>query len=308
MKFFLFIFLFSVQVFARPEILLPVEVEVSQRERLSLGDVAIVTEGSEKLIAALGKIILREDARELLLSQYLYSHEIMSKIRSAIGNDQDLRGLNPKIKIPTKIKVTFSTTPVSRQEVERKIQNVLKASCHECEYTISIQSTPVPHGTAWDLDFSQLASKGGFLLPLHDGSRNSIKWISGTIRVSQLTPVAKKMILQGERVQSEDLKLVLTDTTYAKDGVLRLEDISGQLAARSLTVGSPIWPSDLKKEPAAKKGQAVKAVLGDESFEITIVMQAEENGFIGDVIKIRNLENKKILSGVVTEKGVVKVQ
>ena len=120
----------------------------------------------------------------------------------------------------------------------------MKARCHECEYNISIQSTPAPSSKGWDLDYSQLTGRGGFLLPLRDGSRNQIKWISGTIRVSQLTPVTTRLILQGERVQPEDLKMVLTDTTYAKDGVLRLEDITGQLAARSLPVGSPIWTSD----------------------------------------------------------------
>ncbi len=308
MRLFLFLILFSVQVFARPEISLPAEVEVSQRERLTLGDVAVVTEGTEKMLLALDRIVIREDARELLLSQYLYSQEVMSKIRSVVGSDTELKALNPKIKIPSKIKVSFASTPVSRQEVERKIHNVLKARCHECEYNISIQSTPAPSSKGWDLDYSQLTGRGGFLLPLRDGSRNQIKWISGTIRVSQLTPVTTRLILQGERVQSEDLKMVLTDTTYAKDGVLRLEDITGQLAARSLPVGSPIWTSDLKREPAAKKGQVVKALLGDDTFEISVNMQAEENGFVGDIIKVRNLENKKILSGVVTEKGVVKVQ
>lgn len=100
----------------------------------------------------------------------------------------------------------------------------------------------------------------------------------------------------------------MTDVTFAKDGSLRMEDIQGQMAARSLPVGSTVWASDLKREPAAKKGQIVKALLGDDSFEISVNMMAEDSGFVGDLIKVKNLETQKVLSGLVTEKGVVKLQ
>lgn len=308
MKIFLVFFFFSLQVFARPEISIPGSVEISQRELLRLSDVAVVIGGNEELLASLDTIVLREDARELLLSQHLDSPEILRKIRAAMASQESLRQLNPSFKIPSQVKVSFANTPVSREEVERKINNILKARCHTCEYKISLQNTPTPTQKHWELDFTQLTGKGGFLLPLRDGAQGQIKWISGTIRTSQLTPVTARLILQGERVQSEDIRLVMTDVTFAKDGVLRLEDIQGQLAARSLPVGSPVWMTDLKREPAAKRGQIVKAMLSDESFEISVTMQAEENGFVGDLIKVKNLETKKILSGLVIEKGVVKLQ
>lgn len=308
MKIFWVFFFLSLQVFARPEVSIPGSVEISQRELLRLSDIAVVTNGNEELLASLEEIVLREDARELLLSQHLNSQEILSKVRTAMSTQESLRGLKPTFKVPAQVKVTFANTPVSREEVERKILNVLRSRCNACEYKITIQSTPIPAQKNWELDFTQLTAKGGFLLPLRDGSQGQIKWISGTIRASQLTPVTTRLILQGERVQLEDIRMVMTDITFAKDGVLRPEDIQGQLAARSLSVGSPVWMNDLKREPAAKRGQTVKAMLSDETFEISVNMQAEENGFVGDMIKVKNLETKKILSGLVIEKGVVKLQ
>lgn len=309
MKIVALVFLFfSLQAWARPEVSIPAEVEVSQREILRLSDVAIVSGGNEALLSLLDSVVIREDSRELLLSQYLNSQEILGRVRAALMATDTLRQENPAFKIPSKVKVSFSSTPISRKEVERKIQNVLKARCSNCEYKISIQSTPIPSQKQWELDYSQLAAKGGFLVPLKEGDQKQSKWISGTIRVSQLTPVATRLILQGERVQPQDVRMAMTDVTYSKDGVVRLEDIQGQIAARSLPVGSPIWTTDLKREPAAKKGQIVKALLGDESFEISVNMQAEDNGFVGDLIKVKNLESQKILSGLVVEKGVVKLQ
>ncbi|MGZ6472206.1 MAG: flagellar basal body P-ring formation chaperone FlgA [Bdellovibrio sp.] len=296
------------QVLARPEISIPENVEISHRELLRLSDIAEISNGNADLISFAEGVVLREDARELLLSQKLSAQEILPKIRKALDAQQSLIKLGLQFKIPSQVKVNFSTQPVSRQEVERKILNTLKSKCKECEYKVSIQSLPVPSAKQWDLDLSQLGNKGGFLLPLQDGDSKQLKWISGTIRVSQLTPVTTRMILQGERVQPEDVRMQMTDVTYSKDGVLRVEDVQGQIAIRSLPLGSALWASDLKREPAAKKGQIVKAIIGDGSFEITANMQAEDNGFVGDLIKIKNLENQKILSGYVVEKGVVKLQ
>lgn len=308
MKLLFVLLFFSLQVFARPEVSIPGSVEISQRELLRLGDIAVVSGGTEELLSLIESVVLREDSRELLLSQYLSSQEILTKVRTVIASREDLHRLNPIFKIPSQVKVSFSSTPISRQEVERKIHNTLKARCNACEYKISIQSTPVPSEKNWELDFTQFSPKGGFLLPLRDGNQAQLKWISGTIRVSQLTPVTTRLILQGERVQPADIHMALTDVTFARDGVLRLEDIQGQMVARSLPVGSPIWKTDLQREPAAKRGQIVKALLGAESFEISVNMQAEENGFLGDLIKVKNLDTKKILSGLIVEKGVVKLQ
>lgn len=301
--------LFSLQAVARPEISIPATVEVSQRPALRLIDIVVVKDGSEELLSQLQGVVIRDDARELLLSQHFEANELLGKIRAEMQGNETLKKLNPAFKIPSNVKVTFAAAPISKQEVERKIMNVLKVRCSECEYRLSIQSVPVPNSRQWELDFTQLTAKGGFLLPLRDSedSRQQ-KWISGTIHVSRLTPITTRMISQGERVKAEDLRMSMLDVTFAKDAGLRIEDIQGQLAARTLSVGSPVWTSDLRREPAAKRGQIVRALVGDQDFEITVNVEVQDNGFIGDLVKVKNLDTQKVLSAVVTDKGVVKLQ
>lgn len=306
-KWILFFFLISSAAWARPEIEIQAQVQVSQRPHLRLSDMASLRGGNADLLLFLDEVVVREDARELALSDKMNAPEILSKIREAMKTRLDIRKMNPSFKIPSQVQVSFSKEPIARQEVERKVLNFLYVKCTACDYKVSISKTPTPNQKEWDLDFSQLSAKGGFLIPLQDGSPTN-KWISGSIRVSQLTPVTTRLILQGERIQSGDVRMALTDVTYARDSVVREEDVHGQVAARSLPLGTSIFTGDLKREPAAKRGQMVKAMLGDETFEISVNMQAEDNGFIGDMIKVRNLETKKILSGVVVEKGVVKLQ
>ncbi|QLY25921.1 flagellar basal body P-ring formation chaperone FlgA [Bdellovibrio sp. KM01] len=300
--------LMSTQAFARPEISIPATVEISQRPLLRLGDVAVVKGANESLVAQIESIVIREDARELLISQKLEAKEVLTILKNEMENNEDFRNSKPAFRIPSVVKVEFAKSPVSRQEVERKITNYLTARCADCEYKITIQSTPNPANRAWDLDMSQLSTKGGFLLPVRDGDSRQIKWISGTIRVSKLTPVTTKLISQGERVNSQDLQMQMVDVTFAKDSGLRIEDANGQLAARALPVGTPVWASDLKREPAAKRGQIVKAIIGDDTFEVSVNVQAEDTGYIGDLIKVKNLETQKVLSAIIAEKGVVKLQ
>jgi len=294
--------------FARPEISIPAKVEISQREKLTLSDIAEVTEGSEELLQLLEKIVIREDARDLLLSQKLKTSEILLSVRAQMVSEPTWKNLNPALKVPSEVHVDFAATPISKQEIERKVTNVLKTRCHDCEYKVNIQSTPFPAGKQWTLDYSQMASKGGFLVPLRDGDQRNVKWITGNIRVAKLTPVANRLISQGERLQTSDLRMEMIDVSFAKDAGIKIDDISGKIAARSIPVGTPVWASDLKREPAALRGQMIKGLLGDESFEISVDIQAEESGFVGDTIKCKNLDTKKIVSGVVLEKGLVKIQ
>lgn len=308
MKIFFSLLIFAIQCYGKTEISIAKNVEISQRPLLRLSDIAEVNQGSEEVLTFMDEVVLREDARELLLSQAMGSQEILHKIKSALNAQDSKQKMKLTFKIPSEIKIDFSPSPISKQEIERKILNVLKTQCHSCDYKLSIQSIPSISQRQWELDFSKLNPKGGFLLPVKEGVLGEQKWISGTIRVSQLTPVASKLILQGERVQPEDIQMVMTDITYAKDSTLRLSDIQGQLAVRTLPLGSPVWSSDLKREPAAKKGQMVKALVVEDGFEISTSMIAEDNGFIGDLIKVKNLQTQTVLSGSVVEKGVVKLQ
>lgn len=83
-KFASLILLLATSAWARPEVTIPAEVEISQRELLRLGDIAEVSGGDEALISLLNGIVLRSDARELLLSQHFDAKEILHKMRSAL--------------------------------------------------------------------------------------------------------------------------------------------------------------------------------------------------------------------------------
>jgi flagella basal body P-ring formation protein FlgA len=313
---FAFAILFCIQIImwtkdpamARPEITIPNNVEISQRPKLRLGDIAIIRGANSELLVLLNNLVLRDDSRGLLLSQHLESAEILKKIKDQLEVSEFLRHANPAFKIPTRINIGFSQALISKEEIERKIKNFLSIRCMGCEFRVSIQTIPEPGSREWEPEFEQMTAKGGLLLPLRDLENRPKKWISGQIHISKLTPTTTRLIQQGERFTRDDLVMSMNDITFSKDNILRAEDLVGQIAVRTLSVGSIVGSTDCRKEPAAQKGQIAKGLLGDENFEIAVNVEIQENGFVGDIIKVKSIENNKYFSAQIVEKGVVKLQ
>ena len=293
---------------ARPEVTINSQVEVSQKRALYLGDIADIRDANMELVNALEKVKVRDDARELLISQVLDSKEILAVFRKSLSEDSVISKFKPSLKVPSEVKIQFATTPISKEEVERKVLNRLYVQCAGCEFKVSVQSTPVPQSERWSINYDYNELKGGVLLPLTDGDNRSVKKISANIRISKLTPVAKRLVKIGERVSSEDFEYKFSDITFAKDSSLNIEDTTDLVAAKTIVAGSTVWAADFKRQAAAQRGQIVKAILGDENFEITTDMIAEESGYVGDTIRLKSVETKKLFSGVVTAKGVVRIQ
>ncbi len=309
MRVFLALITFSMTCasWARPEIRIPLKVEISQRPKLTLGDIAEVKSSDEAVVRLLDKVILRSDARGLLLSQKLASKEIIMKLREAMAAE-GLRDFNPLFNVPSEVEVNFAKDVVSREEVTRRITNILQVRCSACDYQVQIQNLPQVQDHNWSLDTTSLVGKGSFLIPIINGKSDRIAFISGHSKVMQMIPTTTRLVLQGERLQPGDLRMAMVDITNSKDTALSVEALIGQMTSRSLSADAPVWSSDIRREPAAKKGQIVKATLGREEFEITTNLIADESGFIGDLIRLKNTENQKILSGVIVEKGVVQIQ
>lgn len=285
----------------RPEVSFASVIEISNHENIKLGDLVTIKNGSEELLSLLDGVSVKQ-------KETYSAREISALIKFELENNSSLQKLNPSFKIPSEVQLKISKVPVSKAEVERRVGNILKTRCADCEFKVQVQNTPFPASGPWEIDYSALTLKGSFLISLRDTDAKSIKWISGSVKIMKPIPVAARFLQANERVEAKDVKMELTDVTFAKDNSLQMSDITGQVLQRSLQPNAPIWSSDLKREAATKRGQTVRAVLGNEDFEISTQMQAEENGFVGDTIRLKSMENQKILSGVIIEKGVVKIQ
>lgn len=224
---------------------------------------------------------------------------------------QDLQSLT--LKIPEKITFKAKRNFISEKDLAREI--ILKAQdmCLGCEAEIDELNLPLVKGSGEilqiKLDTQAYRGGGTFLLPMHvvTSQGNTIYWITGKVSLYKMASVATRLIAVNERIVDGDIQQKRVSVSFSKDGIPKAQEIIGKKASRTLSLGQTIFNGDLKKELAAQRGQTVKIVLGDEAFEVVISGVAEESGSVGDMIKVKNNENQKMLSGVLIEPGVVKV-
>lgn len=285
--------------FQRPEVRILPSPEVSSSDRMSLADVAEVERANPNLIQALEQVSIEAD-------RTYTTGELSFLIKEELKSQPSLREINISYTIPETLKVT-KASGLSREHIQRRVAQYGSALEAEAQIQVLIHSLPQISGAPYFIDWSQLA-KGSFILPVRETGVFAPKYITGQLKVKRLTPVALRNIPMNERVQPSDFKLDYVDTTFTKESAPRQQDLIGQLAARTLQMGQPIWTSSLRREPAARRGQMVKAIVGSDEIEISLNVVAEDAGFVGDIIKVKSPDTQKIMSAVVIEKGVVKVQ
>jgi flagella basal body P-ring formation protein FlgA len=59
---------------------------------------------------------------------------------------------------------------------------------------------------------------------------------------------------------------------------------------------------------ALKFGDQVDLILGDDGVAIMTKGIAQQNGFVGDSVKVKSVVTNKMLDGIITARGVVNVR
>ncbi|MGZ3744771.1 MAG: flagellar basal body P-ring formation chaperone FlgA [Pseudobdellovibrionaceae bacterium] len=294
-------------VWARPEVIFPAEAEVSNTAVISVFQVAELKELKGLAFNEIAKLPLAErteNQQELILS----GEEVSKKLRETVKNSEVLKKINLSFRIPAQILIHIRQDGFSKTEIQRVMRNVLLARCEDCIFQIQMNALPKISPLNGTIDWDQDIKYGSFMIAVREAGQFANKWITGTLRVRKMVPVAKKLIRFGERLQKEDLEILEADVSYIKEETPELAQVVGMIANRTLAPKAPILLSDLKREPAARRGQVVRALVGEHDFEVSINASAEESGFIGDLIKIKNMETQKMMSAIIIDKGVVKIQ
>lgn len=244
-------------------------------------------------------------------SRILKSEELALVLRKKLSF-LDLQLLS--VKIPETFTLRSQRNFIYPSDITREISQRSLMVCGGC--TIELQELNLPEVKVSQeilqvhLETQSIHQAGSFLLPLNIETSKGVlhHWVTGKLAFFRQTPVTTRMINMGERITSSDFVIRKVNVTFAKDGAPQEAELIGKLAGRTLNLGQPIFFGDLKKESAALRGQLVKILLGSDIMEVTASGTAEETGSLGDTIKVKSADTQKILSGVLIDKGTVKVE
>lgn len=279
---------------------------VRQGESVRLGLISENGIADEELQERIYNLVINEKQDQ---DTSMTSEQVAVAIRDKLSF-QDLQRVS--FKIPEIVRIKVKANYLSPKDIAYKIKKDSLLVCSGCEVEIDELRWPELSSKmdilTYQLDTKVIQRAGSHLIPMYLETSQGRQTIYVNTRISfyKMAPVAKRMLHVGEKINEADVDMKRVSVSFAKDGVL--ETFQNKVAARLITAGQTIFMSDVKSEPAVLRGQSVKILIGTDSLEITAQGVAEDNGSIGDMVKVRSADNKKLLSGVLIEKGVVRIQ
>jgi flagella basal body P-ring formation protein FlgA len=132
--------------------------------------------------------------------------------------------------------------------------------------------------------------------------------VSGAYAETVAAPVLTRSVQRGDSIRLEDIAIerrerdAVGDEQPANPGQL-----AGRVSRTALRAGTVLRERDLVKPLIVDRNSAVTMTFESGSLQLSLRGKAIEQGAMGDVINVQNLASKRVVQGVVTGPGMVRV-
>jgi flagella basal body P-ring formation protein FlgA len=125
--------------------------------------------------------------------------------------------------------------------------------------------------------------------------------------VNRTTVITRHLIQRGTQLQPAMLEEVSRPTLgLDPQAVSSLKDLMNGEATRDLPAGQVVRSNDIRRAVLVKQGQSALMTVGQgKGFEITVRVEAMQDGRMGEQIRLKNTESGRLLTGTVTGPGAV---
>ena len=141
-----------------------------------------------------------------------------------------------------------------------------------------------------------------------NGSKSWTLYVPMTINLYAGVVVATTSLPKGEYIDSSKVKIARRNLAKLPQGYFReLAEVEGMMLKRNVTAGQPLIPAMLKAQRMIERGQRVTMLASGGGLEVRMAGEALSHGARGERIRVRNLTSRRIVEGVVTGAGLVRV-
>ncbi|MDH3236305.1 MAG: flagellar basal body P-ring formation chaperone FlgA, partial [Alphaproteobacteria bacterium] len=81
--------------------------------------------------------------------------------------------------------------------------------------------------------------------------------------------------------------------------IIQRSDIVGQAARRSLPSGQPVRDGDIEAPTLVRRGALVTMEISTPMMRLTARGKALDNGTLGETVRLRNIQSKRVIQGTV---------
>lgn len=119
--------------------------------------------------------------------------------------------------------------------------------------------------------------------------------------------VATTPITRGEALSENNVSYQSVNVNKMNQYIDDFDELTGKVAKRHIRAGTVIRHGYLKYPQIISKGDTVQIVARSNGFEVKSQGVAQENGTMGDLIKIKNPSSRRTIHAVVTGPNQVQV-
>jgi flagella basal body P-ring formation protein FlgA len=195
---------------------------------------------------------------------------------------------------------------VDEEAVKSELNARWEKLCGTCKFVFQNIKMPVIEaeyqGVPWEIEPNERLPKGSFsekLWVIKGASDRRLYWITGKMQIQKKVPVSIRSLEPGKKLSKEDFDWQWRDTTFSTDGVLTEQTLIGQVVRYALVSGDIIWARAVQREKAVKRGEIVKVYMGQGNWQVTMQARTEQDGYVGDIVTVKNLKTNKLISGEV---------
>ncbi len=167
-------------------------------------------------------------------------------------------------------------------------------------------------GTKLTLDHSANAELSGNVtlrvLVTKNGKRVRSFPVPVEVTLYDSVVVTADRVKRKDVLTDRDLRLKRREIDLPADRFFHaIEDVVGMRMRRSLTEGAILPSSAVEENPVILQGERVLIRYNSPGLTLTAAGEALEDGWQGAGVRVKNLESKKLINGIVAEDGVVEI-
>ncbi len=247
------------------------------------------------------------------LGQYMPRAYLEGRIRDG-GVNQSTRLI-----LPLRVELSRKEKLIKGEEVEARIRAALNEAMPHAAEDIALIRVPhiadikAPDGADVSVrldpmdDFTDVVVVD--VLISDEGERVRSRRVSVLVDLFVETYGVSQNVRRGYRLTTTDLVVLrIPRSRVPKDAIARPEFVEGAMVRRDIKPGEPIRDAFLQVPPMVERGQRVRMIARRGGVSITSIGEALNNGSRGAMIRVRNVQSRKIVGGKIISPGVVEME
>jgi len=169
---------------------------------------------------------------------------------------------------------------------------------------IEVSRGAIPAG---ELEFPHSMLKAGLwrgYVKYGSGAKHDV-WARVRVNLKQTRVIAAVPLKAGVRITADQLRVAQIDAPPESGYVDRIEDAVGLVPKRPLTEGSALLTRVLDKPATVQRGDTVRLRVVSGAAQITLDVQAQAAGKVGELIAVKNPSSVRVLRARVENSGEV---